>query len=141
MLYEVITRHDLAAWSEEIEAMILDHHKLRPVTVAPSPLVERRPFDGVFRSQLLIAVITSYSIHYTKLYEPARSAGTETSGMGRRLAGQQGQQVGNAVAHLATIDDHVDGALLEQEFSTLEPLGQRLANGLFDHARTGEALV
>jgi hypothetical protein len=29
-----------ADWSDEVASMILEHHKLRPVTAAPSPLVE-----------------------------------------------------------------------------------------------------
>jgi hypothetical protein len=37
---EYLRRNGLAGWSAEIEAMILEHHKLRPVTAAPSPLVE-----------------------------------------------------------------------------------------------------
>jgi len=37
---EYLREHRLDAWGDEIEAMILDHHKLTPVRVAPSPLVE-----------------------------------------------------------------------------------------------------
>ena len=52
---------------------------------------------------------------------------------------QQREQVSKLVAHFAPVDDHVDRAMLEQELGTLKPFGQRLAHGLFDHARTGEA--
>jgi len=37
---EYLARHGLDDWAEEIEAMILQHHSLRRVTGAPSPLVE-----------------------------------------------------------------------------------------------------
>jgi hypothetical protein len=37
---EYLAGQGLDDWSEEVEAMILQHHKLRRVTVAPSPLVE-----------------------------------------------------------------------------------------------------
>jgi hypothetical protein len=37
---EYLAHHGLDDWSEEIEAMILQHHKLRRVTAAPSALVE-----------------------------------------------------------------------------------------------------
>ena len=45
----------------------------------------------------------------------------------------------DAVAHVAAVDDHVDRAVLEQELAALEALRQRLAHGLLDHARAGEA--
>jgi hypothetical protein len=37
---DYLGRHGLADWSDEVAAMILEHHKLRPVTAVPSPLVE-----------------------------------------------------------------------------------------------------
>jgi len=37
---EYLREHGLEAWGDEIAAMILDHHKLTAVAVAPSPLVE-----------------------------------------------------------------------------------------------------
>ena len=43
------------------------------------------------------------------------------------------------VLQLAAIDDDVEHAVLEQELAALEPLGQRLADGLLDDARAGEA--
>jgi hypothetical protein len=52
---------------------------------------------------------------------------------------QQGHQRGQFVTQLAPVDDHVDGALLEQEFGALKAFRQRLAHGLLDHARAGEA--
>ena len=56
-----------------------------------------------------------------------------------RLLHQQSQQRCDALAHVAPIDDHVQRAVLEQELAALEALGQRLAHGLLDDARTGEA--
>src|SRR3546814_5824146 len=46
---------------------------------------------------------------------------------------------GDAVAQLAAVADLVDGAVVEQEFRTLEAFWQGLAHGLLDHARAGEA--
>ena len=43
------------------------------------------------------------------------------------------------IAHLTTIDDHVDSTVLEQEFGTLETIRQGLAHGLLDDTRTSEA--
>src|SRR6266581_220917 len=57
----------------------------------------------------------------------------------RRNPLQQRDQGGQPVAHLAPIDDHVDGALVEQEFGPLESLGQRLAHRLLDDTGTGKA--
>jgi hypothetical protein len=52
---------------------------------------------------------------------------------------QQGEQRGQSVAQFAAVDDHVDGALLEQELGALESFRQGLAHRLLDHARTGES--
>ena len=52
---------------------------------------------------------------------------------------QQRDDARELVAHLAAVDDHVDRAVLEQELGALEALRQRLAHGLLDHARAGEA--
>ncbi|XNM54585.1 hypothetical protein ACLK1Z_13530 [Escherichia coli] len=38
-----------------------------------------------------------------------------------------------------TTVDHVDRALLDQEFTALESWRQFFANGLFDNSRTGKA--
>jgi hypothetical protein len=40
---------------------------------------------------------------------------------------------------LAPVDDHVDGALFEQELGALETLRQFLAHRLLDDARAGKA--
>src|SRR5688572_23885158 len=61
------------------------------------------------------------------------------SGFGQGLALEQRDEPRDALAQLAPVDDHVDRALLEQEFRALEALGQRLAHRLLDHARAGEA--
>ena len=45
---------------------------------------------------------------------------------------------GDAVAQVATVEDHVDRAVLEQELAALESLGQRLTHGLLDDAGPGE---
>src|SRR3546814_2811505 len=52
---------------------------------------------------------------------------------------QDAEQVGQLVAHLATVDDQVDRAVVDQELRTLESFRQRLAHGLLDHTRAGEA--
>src|SRR4249920_3737645 len=57
----------------------------------------------------------------------------------RGLAHHHREQRGQAIAHLAAIDDQVDGAVLDQEFGTLETFRQRFAHGPLDHARAGEA--
>src|SRR5690554_5004162 len=49
------------------------------------------------------------------------------------------EQRRDLIARLPPVDDHVDRALLEQELGALETFGQRLAGGLLDHARPGEA--
>src|SRR5204863_9357231 len=51
---------------------------------------------------------------------------------------QLGKQCRNLIARLTAVKDHVDRAFLEQELGALEALGQRLARGLLDHARTRE---
>jgi len=57
----------------------------------------------------------------------------------RRQLQQQPQQRRDPVAHLAAVDNHVDGSVLEQEFAALEALRQRFAHGLLDDPGTGEA--
>ena len=44
-----------------------------------------------------------------------------------------------ALTHVAAIDDHVERAVIEQEFAALKPFRQRFAHGLLDDARTGKA--
>ncbi|OMP13937.1 hypothetical protein COLO4_00590 [Corchorus olitorius] len=55
-----------------------------------------------------------------------------------RLLLQERQKLGDLAAHVAAIDDHVDGTFLQQELGALEAFRQLLANGLFDHARAGK---
>ncbi len=45
----------------------------------------------------------------------------------------------DAVAHVAPVDNHVHGTVFELELAALEALGQGLAHGLLNDARTGEA--
>src|SRR6185312_15972398 len=52
--------------------------------------------------------------------------------------GEDAEQVGQFVAHFATIDDQIDRAVVEQKLGTLEAFRQGLAHGLLDHPRTGE---
>src|SRR5690349_12306313 len=61
------------------------------------------------------------------------------SSFGQRLAFQERDEARHALAQLAAVHDHVDGALLQQELGALEAFGERLAHGLLDHARAGEA--
>ena len=53
---------------------------------------------------------------------------------------QQGRAVGHLVAQFAAIDDEVDGALVEQEFGTLEAFGQGLAHRLLDDPRPAKPI-
>src|SRR5215208_6277788 len=41
--------------------------------------------------------------------------------------------------YFAAVDDQVEHAVIEQKFTALESLRQRLPDRLFDHARTGKA--
>src|SRR6185503_148534 len=52
--------------------------------------------------------------------------------------GQLREQRRDLIARVAAIENHVDGALLEQELGALEALGQRLARRLLDDARARE---
>src|SRR5262252_10236418 len=47
-------------------------------------------------------------------------------------AQQQRDERDKPVAHLATVDDHIDCAVLDQELGTLEALRQRLLHRLLD---------
>src|SRR5438105_15533809 len=49
------------------------------------------------------------------------------------------EEMRELVAHLAPVDDHVDGAVLEQELRALKTFGQRFPHRLLNDARTGEA--
>ncbi len=55
-----------------------------------------------------------------------------------RDALQQSHQRGEFVAQLAAVDDHVDGAFVQQELGPLKPVRQGLADCLLDHARPGK---
>src|SRR5574343_680743 len=52
---------------------------------------------------------------------------------------QHGQLLGDGLAQLAAVQDHVDRALFKQELGTLEAFGKLLAHGVLDHARAGKA--
>ena len=56
-----------------------------------------------------------------------------------RAARAPKQDAGDHVLELAAVDDHVEHAVLEQEFAALEAFGQLLTDGLFDDAGAGEA--
>ena len=56
-----------------------------------------------------------------------------------RCVAHEAQRAGQRRLHLAPIDDQVEHAVLEQELAALEAVGQLLADGLLDDARTGEA--
>src|SRR5688572_5415215 len=63
----------------------------------------------------------------------------ESRGSGQRGPRRKlGEQRRDLVARMPAIEDHVDGALLEQELRALEALGQRLARRLLDDARPRE---
>src|SRR4051812_49997983 len=66
-----------------------------------------------------------------------RANGAWSSG-GSGFALEERDEAGDLVAQVAAVDDHVDGALLQQELRALEAFRKRLANGLLDHARTCE---
>src|SRR5581483_5088368 len=57
----------------------------------------------------------------------------------RRSTHEQGHQIGEPVTHLASIDDHVDRAVLEQKLCALKPLRKGLLDCLLDHPRAGES--
>src|SRR5262249_58615518 len=52
---------------------------------------------------------------------------------------QQAAEIGQRRAQLAARDDHVDHAVIAQILGALEAVGQLLADGLLDDARTGKA--
>src|SRR5438105_715908 len=65
--------------------------------------------------------------------------GFAASSFGDGLALEQRDEARDLVAQAAPVDDHVHGALLEEEFRALEAFGQRLTHRLLDDARPGEA--
>ena len=64
----------------------------------------------------------------------ARPAPARLAGLGQHAA-----QLGQRRAQLVAMHHHVDHAVVEQIFGSLEAVGQLLADGLLDHARAGEA--
>ena len=61
------------------------------------------------------------------------------NGRRRRHLQQHAQQRRDALAHVAPIHDHVENAVLEEKFASLEAFGQRLAHRLLDDSRACEA--
>src|SRR5690625_637493 len=53
--------------------------------------------------------------------------------------GRFGRQTGAFIAHVRTVNDHVNGPVLKQKLTALEAFGQFLANGLLDDVRSGKA--
>ena len=49
------------------------------------------------------------------------------------------EQVRYLLTHVATINDHIDRAMIKQKFTALKSFRQLLANSLLDHAWAGEA--
>src|SRR5688572_25818863 len=71
-----------------------------------------------------------------------RSSAKRSSGVATRLGGgrtHEAQRAGDGRLQLAPIDDQIQHAVFEEELAALEALGQLLANGLLDDARTGKA--
>ena len=54
------------------------------------------------------------------------------------MAGQQRQQIGQAVAQFAAVEDQVDGAVLQQKLAALKAGRQFFPDRLFDHPWTGK---
>ena len=50
-----------------------------------------------------------------------------------------GQQVGDLLPHLTSVNNHVDGAVVQKEFTALESFGELLPHGLLDDARAGKS--
>ena len=80
MLYEVITDGDAVADGGGGEPLAGNEHLQQIATV-----------DLVGEAQMVDDVITSYSIHYTKLYELPREAGQDDKGEEERRLGQAGE--------------------------------------------------
>jgi len=73
------------------------------------------------------------------LFERPHGLGPAASGGDRGQFQEHPQQGCDLVAHVAAVDDHVDGAVIEQELTALETLRQGFAHGLLDDTRTCEA--
>src|SRR5687768_2149313 len=100
--------------------------RTKSAEIGPSPTRPRMPSVPKY---LRVPIVASRS-----------GAGRVADRIDRRLrhAHHQGEQRGEAAAHLAPVDDQVDCAVLEQELAALETLRQRLAHRLLDHAGAGE---
>src|ERR1700716_3963877 len=125
-------------------------------TVEPLPLVPPTVMTGnagsatpracataatrVSSMSMLLGCTDSCSVSHSASVRIGRGfgAGRASGGGGRQLQ-QQPQQRRDPVAHLAAVDNHVDGSVLEQEFAALEALRQRLAHGLLDDPGACEA--
>src|ERR1700716_3770537 len=106
----------------------------RCATVEPLPLVPPTVMTGNAGSATPRARATAAapaSVGIGGGWGAARASGSR----GRQLE-QQPQQRRDPVTHLAAVDNHVDGSVLEQEFAALKALRQRLAHGLLDDPRT-----
>ena len=64
---------------------------------------------------------------------------TSGGGKGARSVFELGEQAGDVRTHLATVHDHVDGAVIEQELAALETFGKTFTHGLLDDTRSGES--
>src|ERR1051325_950196 len=67
-----------------------------------------------------------------------RRVGAAGAGGGFGLAREHFEQRADAIAQIAALDDHVDGAVREKKFGTLKTFRQLFAHRLRDHARAGE---
>src|ERR1700689_1056576 len=124
----------------------------RCATVEPLPLVPATVMTGNANSttpkaratvpmraspmSMLFGCTDSCSVSHSasvRIGNAARGA----SGGGGKLQ-QHAQQRCDAVANVATIDDHVDRPVIEQKLAALEPLRKRLAHGLLDDTRPGK---
>src|SRR6267378_4429437 len=116
---------------------------VRCATVEPLPLVPPTVMTGNAGSaiprvrataatrlssmSMLLGCTDSCSVSHSASVRIGYGLGAaRASGSGGRQLQQQPQQRRDPVAHLAAVDDHVDGAVLEQEFAALEALRQRL---------------
>src|SRR5690348_3137500 len=110
-----------------------------PITTVawPSPLASTRPAARPRRS--MKSAETGPSPTRPRMPSVPKylrlDIGSPRSGFGDRrgrLAHHQREQRGEAVAHLAAVDDQVDGAVVDEELGTLETFRQLLAHRLLD---------
>src|ERR1700720_206198 len=130
---------------------------VRCATVEPLPLVPPTVMTGnagsatprarataatrVSSMSMLLGCTDSCSVSHSASVRigPKGLGAARASGSGGRQLQQQPQQRRDPVAHLAAVDNHVDGSVVEQEFAALEALRQGFAHGLLDDAGPGEA--